>query len=128
MKIIDTVVLISSLDPEHPLYRDAIKHLQSVIFSEEIYVPSVVLIECDLVLKAKGFSKEERSIIFERLTQLIPENRILPITINVLKRIADLENEKRYFDALIASTALEHNADIISTDHVFPKEGITTLW
>lgn len=128
MKIIDTVVLISSLDPEHPLYKDAIKHLQSVIFSEEIYVPSAILLECDLVLKGKGFSKEERAIIFERLTRLIPKNKILPITVSVLKRTANLEDEKQYFDALIASTALEHAATIISTDHIFPEEGITTVW
>jgi predicted nucleic acid-binding protein len=45
MKIIDTVVLIASLSPKHPLYMNALKHLQSVILLEDVYVPSVVLLE-----------------------------------------------------------------------------------
>ena len=88
MKIVDTVVLISSLDPEHPLYTSALKHLQSLILSEEVYIPSAVLLECDLVLKGEGFSKEERTAIFEKLTRIIPENKILPIAVNVLKKLS----------------------------------------
>jgi len=33
-----------------------------------------------------------------------------------------------YFDALVASTAAEHKADIVSTDPIFSKENITTIW
>lgn len=128
MKILDTVVLISSLDPDHPLYRDALKHLESVILLDDVFVPSVVVLECDLVLKGEGFSNEERSKIFEKLTRIIPENKILPILINVIKKTADIVNEKTYFDALIASTAFKYNADIISTDPIFSKQGINTIW
>lgn len=128
MKIIDTVVLISSLDPEDPLHEKGFKHLRSLILSEEVYVPSVVLVECDLVLKTKEFSNEERSRIFKKLARLIPENKILPIPVTVLKKTIDLENHKEYFDALVASTALKYKADIISTDPIFSEQGITTIW
>lgn len=128
MKIIDTEVLIATLDPEHPLYDDAIRHLKSVITSEDFYVPSIALMECDLVLKTHRFSKEERYRIFERLIQLLPLEKILPITPNILRNATELENDKEYFDALIASTALENKAEVISTDPIFSKEGIATQW
>ena len=128
MKIIDTVVLIASFDPQHPLYGTAVKHFQSVILSDDVHVPAVVLLECDLVLKGKGFSKEERSTIFEKLANIIPENKILPLVVDILKKAVDMEDEKTYFDAFVAATALKYKADIISTDHIFPKQGITTIW
>jgi len=128
MKIIDTVVLIASFDPQHPLYGTAVKHLQSVVLSDDVYVPSTILLECDLVLKGRGFSQEERSTIFEKLANIIPEDKVLPLVVEILKKAVEMEHETTYFDALVAATALKQKADIISTDHIFPKQGITTIW
>ncbi|MEM2146917.1 MAG: PIN domain-containing protein [Candidatus Jordarchaeaceae archaeon] len=128
MKIIDTMVIIPALDQNNPLYKDAIKHLASISHSKDIYVPSAVLLECDLVMKNKGITKKDRAELFEKLSQIIPKNKILPITVTILKKTVELEDDKNYFDALIASTALEYNSEIISKDPFFSKQGIKTTW
>ncbi|MEX2753241.1 MAG: type II toxin-antitoxin system VapC family toxin [Candidatus Freyarchaeota archaeon] len=128
MKTIDAMVIIATLDPKHPLYREAIKHLASIPHSEDIYVPSAVLLECDLVMKNRGVSRKDRAELFEKLSTIIPKNKVLPITVTTIRKTVELEENKNYFDALIASTALEYNSEIISKDPFFKKQGIKTSW
>jgi len=121
MRIIDTMVIIASLNPSHKLYKKAYKHLQSVLLEDDVWVPSFVLLEFDLTLKSKNFSEEERSRFFEKLDQIIPKNKILLVTPRILKRAAYMKDNVEYFDSLIASIALEYGAEIISKDHIFSK-------
>ncbi|MHA1596392.1 MAG: type II toxin-antitoxin system VapC family toxin, partial [Candidatus Asgardarchaeia archaeon] len=111
MRIIDTMVIIASLNPSHKLYKKAYKHLQSVLLEDDVWVPSFVLLEFDLTLKSKNFSEEERSRFFEKLDQIIPKNKILPVTPRILKRAAYMKDNVEYFDSLIASIALEYGAE-----------------
>ncbi|MHA1262629.1 MAG: DUF7557 family protein [Candidatus Freyarchaeota archaeon] len=55
--------IIPCLDQNHPLYRDAVKHLASVSYSKDVYVPSAVLLECDLVMKNRGIPKKDRAAL-----------------------------------------------------------------
>ncbi|MGQ9723218.1 MAG: type II toxin-antitoxin system VapC family toxin [Candidatus Jordarchaeum sp.] len=128
MKIIDTMVIIPSLDQNHPLHRDALKHLTAVSYSKDIYIPSAVLLESDLVMKNNRIPKKDRAELFEKLSLIIPKNKVLPITATILRKTVELEENKNYFDALIASTALEYNSEIISKDPFFSKQGIKTTW
>src|SRR5437879_13276120 len=59
MRLLDTMVLIASLDTEHPLHKRAIHHLRRAS-SGDVYVPSAAVVELDLELKSHEFSREER--------------------------------------------------------------------
>ncbi|MEM2985145.1 MAG: hypothetical protein QXL24_07980 [Candidatus Jordarchaeaceae archaeon] len=98
MKTIDAMVIIATLDPKHPLYREAIKHLASIPHSEDIYVPSAVLLECDLVMKNRGVSRKDRAELFEKLSTIIPKNKVIPITVTTITKTVELEENKNYFD------------------------------
>jgi len=74
------------------------------------------------------FTNDERSKIFDKFTIIIPDEKILPIATKVVKTAADIGNDDGYFDTLIASTALYHQASIISTDSFYSDQGITTEW
>ncbi|MEX2723501.1 MAG: PIN domain-containing protein, partial [Candidatus Freyarchaeota archaeon] len=65
--------------------------------------------------------------LFEKLSTIIPKNKVLPITVTTIRKTVELEENKNYFDALIASTALEYNSEIISKDPFFKKQGIKTV-
>jgi predicted nucleic acid-binding protein len=82
-----------------------------------------------LELKAHGVDDEARSAIHSKFGRLIPGDRILPVTPDILSRAAELSRKARwrnaYFDILIAATGLELGADsAITTDHKFPKLGL----
>ncbi|MHA1334025.1 MAG: type II toxin-antitoxin system VapC family toxin [Candidatus Odinarchaeia archaeon] len=130
IRIIDTVVLVASTDPSHSLYKKALEHLVSVRDSNETYVPSVVLLEYDLVLKKQKISEDIRVKNFEILSKIIPDNKILPLTNRIILEAIKLTKNHSisYFDSLIAGTASVYKADIISTDHVFSCIGIKAIW
>jgi predicted nucleic acid-binding protein len=128
LKIVDTVVLVSSNDPTHPLYPVAQQHLLSLSSIADFFVPTIVLVEYDLELKTHGFSVSDREKIFRALEILIPRNKIIPCTHSVHASAPSLERFGGYFDSLIAATALEYAATIVSTDSVFDRMGIPRIW
>lgn len=128
MKIIDTVVLVSSNDSTHRLHSRAKQHLLSLSSSLDVFVPTIVLVEYDLELKAHGISASDRERIFRDLEILIPNDRIVPCTPSVHATAIPLENFGGWFDSLIAATALEYRATIVSTDSVFDAMQIPRIW
>jgi len=132
MKILDTVVLASALDRKDPRHARGRNHLFSVITDEEVFVPSVCVIELDLVAKANGVKELQRAKINDKLATLIARDKILPVTPSMVARACKLATKARwrskYFDMLIAAAALEHSAEIITTDRKFENLGITINW
>src|SRR2546428_3512730 len=59
MRLLDTMVLIASLETEHPLHKRAMQHLRRASLGD-VYVPSAAVLEMDLELKSHGFSSDER--------------------------------------------------------------------
>ncbi len=127
MYILDTMVLIGSLDPESPLHKRAMLHLRR-ISAEEVYVPSAAVLEMDLELKTHGFSKDERRDACASLLGYVGEGRILPLTFEIVSEAVGLEEVAGYFDALIGSTAKIREATIISRDKAFLEMGLKTEW
>ncbi len=121
------MVLIASLDPEHSLHRQALIHLRRVS-REEVYLPSPAVLEMDLELKSHGLGREERQEACSSLLGYVGEERILPLSFEILSKAIELEQVSGYFDALIGSTALAKGAGIISRDRAFTKMGIRTEW
>ncbi len=127
MYILDTMVLIGSLDPESPLHKRAMLHLRR-ISAEDVYVPSAAVLEMDLELKTHGFSKDERRDACASLLGYVGEERVLPITFEIVSEAVGLEEVAGYFDALIGSTAKVQGATIISKDKAFLEMGLKTEW
>lgn len=129
MRILDTVVLMAFTSDADPLYQKATSHVLEINSNQDVFVPSATLLELDLELKAHGVSNDSRSAIHLRFGRLIPAERILPLTPDVLSRAAELSKKaswrNAYFDTMIAATGLEFGADsVITTDRKFSRLGL----
>lgn len=93
---------------------------------EEDYVLScLALVEFDIVLKSRGFPPEER---MEKLALLLADypqvkdrmGRITPLTLYLSAKL-EMEHKLDYFDAGVASEALQHDGIVVSTDKAFDR-------
>ena len=131
MKLLDTMTLIASLDPKHKHYRKAVNYLQRLRTHEDVFVPCVVIHECELVLR-KNFSLTELERLLRSLDLIIPKNKIVPVDAEThaiatqWKLIG--QSFGGYTDTLIASFAFQNRANVISCDASFRQMGITTIW
>ena len=133
MQIVDTIILIAFRDKNDPYYRKANEYMVEISLRHDILVPSATFMEFDLELKAHGFSDESRKEVHSRLAGIIPGDRTLPLTPDVLRRTAELAKvatwRGSYFDTAIAATGTEFGADsVITTDRKFAKLGIKPVF
>jgi len=126
--LLDTLVLIASLDPAHPLHSRAMHHLHRVASGNEVYVPSAALMEMDLELKSHGFHLEERREATASLLGYVPEDNVLPVTLETIIEAMDLEKIGGYFDSLIGATAKLRSASVVSKDRAFVEMGLRIDW
>jgi predicted nucleic acid-binding protein len=101
MKILDTVVLIGAIREEDRHHEKAKMHLDSLSEEKDVYVPSSVLLEFDLEMKAHGYTLEERRLTWEDMMVKIPSNKVLSLTPSYFAGVPKLENALSYFDAII---------------------------
>ena len=128
MRILDTVVLVASSDPSNKLHVKATRHLKSLKTRNDVYVPSVVLFEYDTLLKSRGISTKDRKRIFDDLSLIISLEKILPNNPSIHSEATRYDKKDFYFDSLVASTALEHGATIVSTDSIFDTWKFSRMW
>src|SRR2546425_4315679 len=100
MRLLDTMVLIASLETEHPFHKRAMQHLRRASLGD-VYVPSAAVLEMDLELKSHGFSSDERREGSTSLLGYVGRGESLPFEFEVVVGVAELERASRYFDALI---------------------------
>lgn len=131
MKFLDTLTLIASLDRKHQHYRKAVQYLQRLRTHDDVFIPCVVLHECELVL-SKKFSLSQREQILNNLNMIIPKNKIVPVDAEThaiaLKWKMMGQSYGGYTDTLIASLAYQNKASIITCDASFRQMGINTIW
>jgi predicted nucleic-acid-binding protein len=130
-RIIDTVVLIAFSNENDPLNGKASQYVFEIGMGQDILVPSATLLEFDLELKTHGVDDRDREKLHSNLKQLIPANRVLPLTPAVLERASQISPKANwrgaYFDTLIVATGLESGAtSALSTDRRFAKLGLPT--
>ncbi len=128
MKIIDTVVIIGSLDTTNRLHAQCMVYLDGVFFGRENYVPMTAILEADLVMKARGYSYEERRVSWNALGYKIPSEKVIANSPSSMRAAIDLQEKGMdYFDSLIASLAMELGAKVLTTDQVI-KAVVETEW
>ncbi len=86
------------------------------------------VLEIDLQLRSHGFSSAERRETSTSILGYVSEEKIFPVSFQVLAEAADLEGISGYFDALIGSTARLHQAVIVSKDTAFTEMGVKIEW
>ena len=132
MKLIDTVVMMAGLDTADPLHERGFEHLGNISVEDDVFVPSICILEFDVVAKSSRIGDRERSAVYSKLLRFIPSNKILSLNIEIMKRACELmpvvKGRSKYFDTMIAAFALEYGAEIISTDRRFEKLGVKTIW
>ncbi len=128
MKLIDTMVLIVSINPKDKRNPKAMNHLDAVIREAETFVPAPVLIEFELELMSHGFNEDQRRTVLEDLSAVIPTAKVLPQSvISMLYALTLYRSGMTYFDSLIAGMAQESDAIVITADKAVAKV-VKTEW
>jgi len=128
MKLLDTIVIIGSLNPVDRFHSDCITHLKSIRSKNDVFVPFVTVLEADLVMKTRGYSYEERRISWRALEHEIPASKLLSNSVSsVLESLSLQESGMDYFDSLVASLALEKKAVVVTNDRQIAKV-VKTEW
>ena len=82
MKILDTVVLVGAIKGGDRLHEKAKMHLDSLSREKDVYIPSSVLLEFDLEMKAHKYTLEERRLTWQDMIVKIPKDKVLPLTVS----------------------------------------------
>src|SRR2546422_10133495 len=98
MRILDTMVLIASLDSKHTFHKRAMHHLR-LASSENVYVPSAAGLDLDLELKSHGFSNQERREASTSLLGYVRAEQILRLSFEVLAEATEPQRVSRHFAA-----------------------------
>ncbi len=128
MRLLDTVVIIGSLNPKDKTHVRSMEHLRGVTSHSDTLVPMVSLIEADLVMKIKGYEHSERELSWRALESKIPPSRIIPNSIASMYSAMELQKQGMdYFDSLISSLARETNSVVLTTDRAIASV-VQTEW
>jgi len=132
MPVVDTLVLFGAADTRDKHHNLGLKYLEGV--NEGKYLlPSLALLEFDIVLKCKGFSFEGRMEKHALLLSDFPniEKNIVKISPIVLYNMARIEDEYGldYFDAGICAQALQVDGIVVTPDkEISAVKEIKTQW
>lgn len=84
MKLLDTMVLVSAVNPDDKYHSAGMTHLNSLRSLEDVYVPTSTLTEFDLVLRKRGYEETEvretwaalAPLIGDKITAVTPSARL----------------------------------------------------
>jgi predicted nucleic acid-binding protein len=127
VRLLDTIVLVSAMNPADKYHRTGIYYLTTLQSAEETYVPTSTLTEFDLVMRNSAYTESE---IAETWTALIPllGKRVVPTTPSAHLTAAEMRVKGlTYFDSLIAALAQETGAVVITRDIEIAKH-VETEW
>ncbi len=127
MKLLDTMVIVSALNPRDSYNKTAMSHIKSLRSAQDVYVPSSVLIELDLVLRNSGYFRNEILETWGALAPLIGR-KVAGTTPATHETAATLRTGgMTYFDSLITALALERKA-VVVTRNVEISKRVETEW
>jgi predicted nucleic acid-binding protein len=123
LQLLDTIVLVASLNTQSEHNRKATNYLNLVIEDDsETFVPLTALLELDLVMKGRSYTFNQMKDAFDWLANFVPDHKVLSNTVGSLKIAVGLEeNGVSYFDALISALALERDAIVLTPDETISK-------
>lgn len=118
MQLLDTVVLVASLNAQSVHHRKAAGYLKLAEDStSDYFVPLTALLELDLVMKGRDYTFNQRRDAFGWLANFVPDDKVLSNSVSSLKIASGLEEDGiSYFDSLIAALAIEKDAIVLTPD------------
>ncbi len=123
MPLVETDLLKAYLDPEDDLHEASVKALELLRGRGDYALSSASLVELDLLLKSRGFLKEERKDVFQTLSMRLLKADIIAVRPEVLVNSIVLQGKYRqphfFFDSLHLGLAMSHDARIVSSDKAF---------
>jgi predicted nucleic-acid-binding protein len=122
LKLVDTVVVVGCFNPKDRLQPRCVQQLRRIVQEGDVFVPAVVLIETDLVMKVRGYDLAEREVSWRALEDKIPQSKIIVNSISSIFSAMELQRQgMEYFDSLISSLALETDSIVITTDKAIDR-------
>jgi len=127
VKLLDTIVLVSAMNPGDKYHKTGIYYLTTLQSAEETYVPTSTLTEFDLVMRNSAYAESEIAETWTALTPLLGK-RVAPLTPSAHLTAAEMRVKGlTYFDSLIAAMAKEMKAVVITRDIEIAKR-VETEW
>jgi len=127
VKLLDTIVLVSAMNPADKYHRTGIYYLTTLQSADETYVPTSTLTEFDLVMRNSAYTESEIAETWTALTPLLGK-RVVPTTPSAHLTAAEMRVKGlTYFDSLIAALAQETGAVVITRDTAIAKH-VETEW
>lgn len=127
MKLLDTMVLVSAMNPADKHHKNGMSHLRALQSNEKMLVPTSTLIEFDLVLRNSGYTETEIAETWTALAPLVGQ-KVLRTTPSTHLAAAEMRSERlTYFDSLIAALAKESQAVVVTRDIGISKH-VATEW
>ena len=127
MKLLDTIVLVSAMNPANKYHKTGMSYLTTLRSAEETYVPTSTLTEFDLVMRNSEYSESEIAETWTALAALLGD-RVAPTTPYAHLTAAEMRVKGlTYFDSLIVSLAREMKAAVITRDAEIARH-VETEW
>jgi len=127
LKLLDTMVLISAMNPTNKHHKTGMMYLKELRASESIRVPTSTMIEFDLVMRNNGYTESEIIDTWNALASFI-EQKLTATTISAHAIASGMRAKGlTYFDSLITATAKEMHATVITRDDEISKY-VDTEW
>ena len=127
MKLLDTIVLVSAMNPDNKYHKTGMSYLTTLQSTEETYVPTSTLTEFDLVMRNSEYTESEIAETWTALTPLLGR-RVAPTTPYAHLTAAEMRVKGlTYFDSLIVALAREMKAAVITRDAEIARH-VDTEW
>ncbi|MHA1595888.1 MAG: type II toxin-antitoxin system VapC family toxin [Candidatus Baldrarchaeia archaeon] len=116
MRIVDTVYLVAYFRSSDRLHGDAIRVIEGL--GGDTVVSQAALLEFDLLMKARGFSDDERRKVWLVLHRFISRETVEPVTPldMAVAAVIIASYGLDYFDALVAAQCVVRGAEPLTTD------------
>ena len=127
MKLLDTIVLVSAMNPANKYHKTGMSYLTTLQSAEETCVPTSTLTEFDLVMRNSEYTESEIAETWAALTPLLG-HRVAPTTPSAHLTAAGMRVKGlTYFDSLIVALAREMKAAVITRDAEIARH-VETEW
>ncbi len=124
----DTIVIVGALNVRDRHHKKASKYLGILPMDNDLVMPLSTLMEFDLLMKARGYTYDERRSTWIELTPKIPSQKLIGHSTPVFIRALELQKEGMgYFDSLITALAQTLNSSVITDDTDVAKH-VETMW
>ena len=121
MKLLDTMVFVSAMNPSNKLHKTGMAYLNELKTSELTRVPTSSLVEFDLVMRNNDYTEDEISNTWGAVMPLV-EGSYVSTTPSAHLVAASLRMKSlTYFDSLIAALAIETNSVVVTRDDAIAR-------